>query len=50
MRDRTLYIVEIPNGNWHTITRIKKEAENALEHWIKYIGDAKLITVQVPDD
>lgn len=48
-RERILYIVELENGNWHTITRIKREAEVALAAWNMTFGGAKLIQVNVPE-
>lgn len=49
VRDRILYIVELNNGNWHTITRIKSEAECILTMWNDTHGGAKLIQVDVPE-
>lgn len=48
-RDRTLYIVEIANGNWHTITRVKAEAESARDSWNAAHGGAVVIPVSVPE-
>lgn len=49
-RDRTLYIVELRNGNWHTLTRIKEKAERELNRWNRlYPGDATLIIMVIPD-
>lgn len=49
-RDRTLYIVELRNGNWHTLTRTKEKAERELARWNRlYPGDATLIIVVIPD-
>lgn len=49
-RDRTLYIVELRNGNWHTLTRTKEKAERELARWNRlYPGDATLIIMVIPD-
>jgi hypothetical protein len=46
-RDRTLYIVELPNGNWPEITREESVAKAAYEHWKKF--DAILLRITVPE-
>lgn len=50
-RSRKLHIVELENGNWHTITRIKAEAESVLKDWNedKDLGGATLISFDVPE-
>lgn len=48
MRDRTLYIVELDNGNWHTITRIKEEAEKVSEALLKNSTNCKVLVIEVP--
>jgi hypothetical protein len=45
-RERTLYIVELPNGNWPTITRNEHEAKAAYENWKRF--DAVLLRINVP--
>ncbi|GAF85370.1 unnamed protein product [marine sediment metagenome] len=48
-RDRNLYIVELPNGNWATITRIRKEAEKDRDKWRRvHACPAVIIEMQVP--
>jgi hypothetical protein len=46
-RDRTLYIVELPNGNWVEITRVEGDARAAYDHWKPF--DPILLRINVPE-
>lgn len=48
VRSRHLYIVELENENWHTITRIKKEAEKVSEALLISNTICKILVVDVP--
>jgi hypothetical protein len=45
-RGRTLYIVELPNGNWPEITRDEWRAKEALAYWKRF--GALLLRITVP--
>lgn len=48
---RPLFVVELTNGNWHTVTRSETEANAALDEWNSHHpGGARLFTAYAIED